>query len=351
VNGIGKTATGVNVTEGEKSDPLLEEALDWLLRLQGAPSDVDSARQFETWRSRSPDHERAWAKACRTWELMGEVPPVYEHLWSAKGRGQRRQSGNSRHPSGGAFWPRQWSWKRRIALGATAAVFAISLVIAVPAILIRIQADYVTTTGENRLVSLADGSKITLGADSAIASRFTDDVRRIILLSGEAFFEAAPDSSRPFVVESGGVDVTVFGTEFNVQLSTATTTVELATGSVRIDWEQAGSRIDTALSAGEMAFVDRGTGVMKKRAIAPSDIGAWRSGQLFVQDETIGSVVEQLQRYHSAWISVPDSYLATQRVTGLYDLRDPDRALRALVQPYAGHVRDVSPYLRVISRL
>jgi transmembrane sensor len=105
-------------------------------------------------------------------------------------------------------------------------VFAISLVIAVPAILIRIQADYVTTTGENRLVSLADGSKITLGADSAIASRFTDDVRRIILLSGEAFFEAAPDSSRPFVVESGGVDVTVFGTEFNVQLSTATTTVE-----------------------------------------------------------------------------------------------------------------------------
>jgi transmembrane sensor len=100
-----------------------------------------------------------------------------------------------------------------------------------------------------------------------------------------------------------------------------------------------------------MAFVDRGTGVMKKRAIAPSDIGAWRSGQLFVQDETIGSVVEQLQRYHSAWISVPDSYLATQRVTGLYDLRDPDRALRALVQPYAGHVRDVSPYLRVISRL
>ena len=67
--------------------------------------------------------------------------------------------------------------------------------------------------------------------------------------------------------------------------------------------------------------------------------------ELFVNDATIGAVVEQIQRYHAAWIAVPDITLAQQTVTGLYDLRDPDRALRALVQPHGGKVHEVSASL------
>ena len=64
---------------------------------------------------------------------------------------------------------------------------------------------------------------------------------------------------------------------------------------------------------------------------------------MFVNDATIGAVVEQIQRYHAASIAVPDITLAQQTVTGLYDLRDPDRALRALVQPHGGKVCTRSP--------
>jgi len=88
-----------------------------------------------------------------------------------------------------------------------------------------------------------------------------------------------------------------------------------------------------------------------KSDIALEDIGAWREGRLFVNDATVGAVVEQIQRYHPAWIAVPDVTLAQQTVTGLYDLRDPDRALRALVQPHGGKVHEISRFARVISRL
>lgn len=232
-------------------------------------------------------------------------------------------------------------------MGATsAAAIGIFLLLAAPSIMLRMTADYVTAAGENRTITLADGTAVTLGADSAIASDFAGRERRVKLLSGEAFFDVPHDAARPFVVEAGGVGVSVLGTAFNVQMTTDAATVELERGSVQVAYQDG----NTVLSPGQMVAVDRRTGLMARSAIAREDIAAWRSGHIFINDATIGSVVEQLQRYHSAWIKVPDGRLAAQRVTGLYDLRDPDRALRAIVQPYGGQVREISPYLRVLSR-
>src|SRR5690606_18890786 len=147
------------------------------------------------------------------------------------------------------------------------------------------------------------------------------------------------------------VTVEVLGTAFDVQLTASTATVQLEHGSVDVGYSREGTTGNAHLAPGEMMRVDRQTGEMSRNPIAKEDIAAWRNGYLFVSDTTIGFVAEQLQRYHPAWISVPDRDLAARRVTGLYDLRDPDRALRALVEPYGGRVRAVSHYLRILSRL
>lgn len=335
------------MAEDEKPDPLLEEAMDWLLRLQDAPRDPQHARQLEVWLSQSPAHERAWDRARSAWQLMGEVPPIYEHLWKdeAPSLPPARPSVRGSRTYGPAS-PSQRSLARWAAGAASAAAVGLFLLFATPSIMVRMEADHVTAAGENRAITLADGTVVTLGADSAIASNLDGRERRVTLLSGEAFFEVTHDAARPFVVEAGGVGVTVLGTTFNVQLTTDAATVELERGSVRVAYENE----NAVLAPGEMVAVDRRTGGMAKSAIAREDIAAWRSGHIFVNDATIGSVVEQLQRYHSAWIKVPDGGLAAQRVTGLYDLREPDRALRAIVQPHGGHVREISPYLRVLSR-
>lgn len=329
----------------EERDAGLIEATDWLLRLEAAPHDPALARAFEAWLEASETHRDAFASASRAWRLAGEVPPAYAHLWQPGVRQQRTP-----FPAGAARVAPVRTRRWRAAAVVTAMAACVLALLFYPALLLRLQADYITPTGGSRTLTLSDGSTVELGADSALAVDMSDGRRKVRLLAGEAFFDVRPDPARPFAVDAGGVDVEVLGTAFNVRLSSSTTSVELARGAVTLAYVTGDARSHARLAPGEMAVVDRRTGTVETSPIAPDDIAAWRGGRLFVQDAAIGAVVEQIQRYHGAWISLPDGVLAAQKVTGLYDLHDPDRALRALVQPYGGTVREISPFVRVLSR-
>ena len=307
--------------------------MDWLLRLKANPDCRQTAGEFEDWLARAQINRAAWREASKTWEALGEVKPRHADLWPAR-------------PA--ALPIPQRRGRRGLVTGAVLALAAaLLLVIAAPALMIWLQADFRTGTGENRVVTLADGSAVNLSADSAIDVELTPEGRHVRLLSGQAFFDVAHDAARPFTVEAGNAKVVVLGTAFDVALDETETTVQLARGVVGISGE---GQAVAEMAPGEMAVVDGETGAITRDTLPIEEIGAWRSGRLFVNDVTIDSVVARLQRYHPAWISVPDRALGRQRVTGLYDLSDPDRALKALVQPHGGTVRSVSTYARILSR-
>lgn len=318
--------------QDDKDSVVLEEAMDWFLRLREDARHPAVEAEFSRWLQRSPAHAEAWQKACRTWEVLGEVTPVHAGSW------QSRKVVTFSPPTS----------RRRGRWVAGAAALAAVLALAAPSLLIRLQADYMTATAETRRVTLEDGTVVDMGADSAIKVEVAGSSRHVTLLQGEAFFDVAHDPARPFTVDTGGVEVAVLGTAFDVQLSSEETTVELARGIVSLSPEPAASRA-VELAPGEMAVVDHESGAVVRGTIAVEDIASWRNGRLFVNDVTIASVVEQLQRYHPAWIKVANRKLASRRVTGLYDLSNPDRALHALVEPYGGKVHAVSPYLRVLA--
>ena len=71
--------------------------------------------------------------------------------------------------------------------------------------------------GEFRIM-LEDSTEVWLNAESQLVypENFTGNERRVAV-SGEAYFKVAKDSLRPFYVESGGMEVRVYGTEFNIQ--------------------------------------------------------------------------------------------------------------------------------------
>ncbi|WP_247835810.1 FecR family protein [Bradyrhizobium sp. 200] len=330
----------------------MDEAADWLLRLREAAGDPRVRDDFSAWISRSSEHHAAWHRVRESWHLLGEGKPVYEHVWRPRplqapsigvGKGPRVRPGNHSRVT-----RRRWQWAATTsAIGLAACL----LVVVVPSLLLRLEADHLTTTAQSRLVTLEDGTTVYLAADSAIKTDFSANRRQVRLLAGEAFFDVIRNPGRPFVVDASGVKVEVTGTAFDVRLSSSATQVELARGAVGVSFDAAQRGSLARLAPGQMLVVDRKSGAMTKSDIAPEDIGAWREGRLFVNDATIGAVVEQIQRYHTAWIAVPDVTLAQQTVTGLYDLRDPDRALRALVQPYGGKIREVSRFARIVSRL
>lgn len=313
----------------------MEEAMDWLLRLKDKPQCRETATGLQAWLDNSPGNRAAWTDALRTWELLGEVKPRYLHLWS-----DRPTERAAVPPS-----PRRGRW---IAGAVFALAATLVAVLAGPALLLRLQADVMTATGETRIVTLADGSQVNLSGDSAIDVDLTASGRQVRLLAGEAFFDVAHDATRPFTVEAGGAKVVVLGTAFDVALDSSSTTIQLARGVVEISGP-ANSNV-TEMAPGDMVMVDRESGELAHSTVPVGEIGAWRNGLIFVNDVTVESVVARLQRYHPAWITVPDGGLGRQRVTGLYDLRDPERALRALVRPLGGKVRAVSDYVRILSR-
>lgn len=312
--------------------------MGWFLDLKERPDCRQTEQGFENWLARSPVNARAWELALKTWALLAEVPPAHEHVWK-QAPSRVAVLLTARRP-----------WKRWMVAAAMALAASALILLAGPSLLIRWQADHITQTAESRTVTLEDGTVIEMAGGSAIATEISATGRRVTLLSGEAFFDVAHDASRPFEVDAGGVAVAVLGTAFDVQMADDTTTVELARGTVAVSFSMPGLKENFELAPGEMAAVDHRTGGVTRDTIAPEDIAAWRSGKMFVNDVSIASAIERLQRYHPAWISVPDPALAARRVTGLYDLKNPDQALAALVKPFGGNVREVTPYGRVVTR-
>lgn len=321
------------------SQKIADEAAGWMIALQEEPGDRRCHERFEHWLEQSPQHRHAWERLQTVWQAFGASAPAFEEAW--------RDAPHEPAPVR-SYRPRRAGLLRRAGMfGAAAAAMLCLAVIIGPSLILRMEADHRTGTAESRTVTLEDGSLVHLAGASAIATDFEKDRRAVRLLAGEAFFEVTPDRSRPFTVDANGVEVVVLGTRFDVQTDGDVTVVALAEGSVKALVED-GTEV---LAPGDMLAANRATGEILRTTIPIADIATWRSGQIFVVNATIGSVVEQIRRYHPAWLSLPDGTLAGQRVTGFYDLRHPDQALEALVTPFGGKVRHVSPVARLISRL
>lgn len=328
----------------EKTQALRNEAIDWLLRIDAAPDDAAARVERDAWLHQSEAHAEAYRRAEQTWQLAGDVPPVHAHRWPGKARAAPRTAPTTVIQAGPARRRRGPAW------GVAAAVLAacLALFFVGPTLQLRLQADYVSGTGEGRQVMLADGTTVDLDTASAISARVAASGRDAALLSGRAFFQVVPDRERRFSVVAGNATVVVTGTAFSVDLAPDTIAVAVQSGSVTVR-DDRGNAAGTRLQAGDRLRIDRATAVMSRDRIPAAQVAAWRHGQLVVEDVTIAEVVDELRRYHRGFVVIRDEALARRRVTGVYDLRDPEAALRAVVQPYAGSVRAVTPYLLVVS--
>lgn len=246
----------------------------------------------------------------------------------------------SREPRRRPAWPKR-------ALAVTLALAAsLMLFVAGPEIVLRLDADAVTTSRGAREIALDDGSVVHLAPGSAVAAKFTATGRSLSLLRGEAFLTIARDPARPFVVRADGMAVTVTGTAFNVAFTPRTYTVEVASGSVGV---AAAGVEDVSLTSGQRLVVNRRTGRVTIRAIPTKQVAEWRYGRLVVENALLADVLDAIRRSHPGAILVTDTGLEDRRVTGVYEIDRPERALRALVGPFGGVVRAVTPYLLVVS--
>ncbi|MDF3935626.1 FecR family protein [Pseudomonas citronellolis] len=302
-------------------DPLWQEALDWLLRLREAPDSAELRQACRAWAAADPRRAQALRLAGQTWRLSG-VPSA----------DARPQPANAEPPP--LARPRRQRPRWPVALAA-------ALLLGVATWLGQPSDPNHFSASANRELQLPDGSRVALAAGSELQVEFSTARRHLRLLKGEAFFDVAHDSARPFSVEAGGGEVTVTGTAFDLRADPLAWEVAVARGSVRVQpprglpLRQLGPGDHLSLTAqAELARQDK---------LPVERIGAWRQGQLLASDTPLPELFDQLRRYYPGVLRVDARAFAGKRVTGVYDLRDPRGALQAMLQPFGGKVGGWGP--------
>lgn len=331
------------------------EALEWIVALQDAPDDPAVRARFEQWHCAASLNAVAWQETAHVYASISETRPVHSERWeklaeqrtptlappiaATRRRPSTRtaSSGRKRVTSGGLV---------RVALPAVAA--AIVAVIAAPELALRWQADAVAGTGELREIDLADGSHASLSPGSALRIDYSNKERRITLLRGQAWFDVRHEPGRPFSVNARNIRATDIGTAFEVGIAEGTIHVAVQQGIVRVDDVDKSRALTEHLVAGQSLSVSH-DGQVRQQMEAPDLVGAWRDGQLAVQDRPMREVIEALRPWYRGMIVVRSGALVQRRVTGVYDLRNPAEAMEALTKAYGGRVTRITPWVLVLS--
>jgi transmembrane sensor len=188
---------------------------------------------------------------------------------------------------------------------------------------------YVSRKGERLEQTLPDGSLISLNTDSAVHVSFYQSERRVVLEKGEAFFQVRSEADRPFNVDAGQAVIRVTGTRFNVRRETDTVDVAVESGSVRVEsgpwWNSAHYKL--AGEQGVRLSSDQQASVQSRNMVQAL---AWRQGRAIFDAEPLEHIVAELNRYKEPGIVLHSPSLRGLRVTGVFDVNDPQAFLEVL---------------------
>jgi transmembrane sensor len=294
-----------------------EEAAAWIWRMDSPAVAAADRQAFEAWQRQDPRHRRAAAELSQVWGAL-------EGLAEAK-RGEKIAT------FANAAKPQPHPSRRWLAAAAAAAVFVAGAIWLQRGSELQTLA---TAVGQQRNVTLADGSIVTLNTNTILETDLRRHNREIYLRKGEAHFQVAHDNSRPFLVRAGDAVVRAVGTAFEVRVLTDQH-VDVVVNEGRVEVQateplpasknpnaRSGAIAATtvrALHAGErLSTASRDYAVMPISAQQLSSELAWREGAIVFDGEPLSEAIAEIERYTDARIIVSDPEIATLRVGGRF---------------------------------
>jgi len=322
------------VTDSEEgADEIGQRAAEWVARLDGSPLSPQETGALRDWLAQNSEHRAAFEEASATWRELAAL---------------RRDPG----PLRAVLPKRRVSARRRGLIVGALVGFAVLTAGAAryqfgdPWLLMA--ADHRTAPGEIRAVRLSDGSTVELGPSSAIAVDFTDAERRVRLLSGEAYFIAAPRTGaemRPFIAEANGGTTTALGTQFVVEQQDEGAEVLAVEHQVEVALHEGGDPV--LLSPGqEVSYTTARMGRVGARNVEAAT--AWRRGLLVFEGASLGDVVETLNRYRRGRIVVLDPALKRRQVSGVFPTNDLGDAIETITAELGIQARSIYPLITVL---
>ena len=198
----------------------------------------------------------------------------------------------------------------------------------------RMQPDFTTiSTGyqQVRKVLLPDSSIIWLNSATHL-SYHSDFVRnREVRLSGEAFFQVAPDVDHPFVVKAGATFTKVFGTAFNVSAypEAGQLRVSLQSGKVGVAYDGKEGKAERVLVPGQLLIYDKEMRAGQIMQQSPGEMDVWTAGRLLFYETPLKEALAQVEARYGVHI-VYDRPLKNQTITARFENTALEKVLEHL---------------------
>jgi len=288
-------------SEEDIRDPLAREALMWLAHLHSGEEKPEDWATFEEWQQASDDHRRASARAKRIWDQIGasllaqrkpKTPKIPIIIVAAIGLAAASFFG-------GLFGP-------------PASFFA----------------DYRSSTGEVRSVTLRDGSEVDL--DTGTSFDVSDGDRTITLYTGQVYVKVKPNPDRAFVVMAGDARAQALGTAFAVRRDGGRATVLVAESAVQVSAAAGEGTRTVRVSAGNAVTLGADARLGDPQSADVAALTGWRRGELSFNNRPLSEVVAELDRYRSGKIVILGGSIRNLPVTGSVDIGKLDQFLASL---------------------
>lgn len=299
---------------------IAQQAAAWILRLQSSDATEQDHQNCANWRRQHADHERAWQLASRFSEQLQSIPP-------GVGRSTLYRNANL---------------NRRLVLKSLTTMIVVGslgFVASRSPTVASMMADISTETGERRLVTLSDGTRIQLNTDSAIDVRYTPAERMLVLRKGEIFVTTGQADGRPFSVESRLGNYQPIGTRFSVRQFDGHDLLRVVEGQVAVVPHQAPTA-GLQVAAGQQARVTADTVQALPEPVQSID---WLDGVLRVERMRLADFVVELGRYRRGWIRC-EPQVADLLISGAFQLQDTDNVLAAVALTLPVKVNYVTRY-------
>jgi ferric-dicitrate binding protein FerR (iron transport regulator) len=403
---------------------IYEEACEWFIECRSGDLDAPARSEFDRWLRKSPEHQSAYLEIAAIWNEGPTLDPA--NKWdldtlvaqaaedpgnvlalartaranghtpqpitkddgnvipvAREGRGSeepQQREGEGRDSPGmprqvpSELSPPSAHGRRGAGLGSgRVRVFAIAasiLLVSVALVMYFLTPSgvYTTALGEQRSLALADGSTVQLNSLSQVRIRYTEHQRTVYLVEGQALFQVAKDTARPFVVYSDQTRVRAVGTQFDVYRKSDGTIVTVVEGRVAViptyvseqekpapgtnlgssglhpqgqggkgsaQWQGEGEQGENhpnpdrgtappgtiLLGAGEQIVV---TPKAAHRTPHPNLFGAtaWTQRQLVFDSASLTEVGAEFNRYNERKLVVDPSALGTLHVSGVFASTD-----------------------------
>lgn len=295
------------------------EAAAWLVRLHADDRSEADELAFRQWVVTKPEHARAFEAVTTVWDTADGLRATR----SAQAAGSLRL-------------------RRRTLLAGAGALAAASGAFAVWDV--AYAGVYETEVGEQKHVTLSDGTEVFLDTDTRIRERYTTSLRAVELDRGRADFRVKPDPHRPFVVEAGDHRIVADRTTLDVRRDGARVSVVLLQGQATVLAKTQAATQRVALTRGERAIVAPHVMVRVDRPNLTPLI-AWQAGQAIFEGDTLAAAAAEMNRYSTVPLVVDDPLVEKMKISGVYRVGDNEafahsvsQLLPVMIERYADHI-------------